>query len=325
MSAHLTPTDLDRPIAAYLAHQRALGRGYHKEEYVLTALRNFLAEQGANDLTPALFQAWCDTLASLHANTRRGRQLIVQRFCRYRHRMAPDCFVPDSWSVARAQPYVRPIIVAPEQMARALAAADVLAPTPSSPLRPAVMRLAIVLLYTAGLRRGELLRLTLEDVDAAAGILRIRSTKFHKSRWVPLSPSARRELRHYLHQRCSRPLATHSTAPLLCHTAEGRRGYTGTGITQNLQALFTAAQIHDAEGRRPRIHDLRHGFAVQALLRWYQAGADVHVELPKLALYMGHVNIASTAAYLCWHPTVAGLASQRFEKEFGDLLREVHP
>ncbi|WP_210266299.1 tyrosine-type recombinase/integrase [Bradyrhizobium australiense] len=73
-----------------------------------------------------------------------------------------------------------------------LAAADRLAPTSTSPLRPAVMRLAVVLLYTAGLRRGELLRLSLADVDPRHGILHIRESKFHKARIVPLSPDAAR-------------------------------------------------------------------------------------------------------------------------------------
>ncbi|WP_408733516.1 tyrosine-type recombinase/integrase [Pseudomonas sp. LS1212] len=72
-----------------------------------------------------------------------------------------------------------------------LAAAEQLSPVPTSPLRPAVLRLAVVLLYTAGLRRGELLRLTLADADSAQGVLHIRESKFHKSRFVPLSVAGR--------------------------------------------------------------------------------------------------------------------------------------
>ena len=324
MSAPMAPTALDGPIADYLTHQRALGRGYQTEERSLTALRDFLARQTAEDLTPALFAGWCDTLATLAATTRRARQMIVHRFCRYRRRATPQCFVPDTLSFARAQPSVSPIIVEPSQVARMLAAADALVPTTRSPLRPAVLRLAIVLLYTAGLRRGELLRLTLEDVEARAGVLRIRPSKFHKARWVPLSTSARRELRRYLRQRMVRACETRPSSPLLYHhPAQHGCGYTGTGLSSGLHHLFEAAWVHDAAGRRPRIHDLRHSFAVQALVRWYHAGADVQAQLPKLAMYMGHVSILSTAYYLRLQPVVAGLASQRFEKGFGDLLREV--
>ena len=84
--------------------------------------------------------------------------------------------------------------------------------------------------------------------------------------------------------------------------------------------LFTAADVCDAHERRPRVHDLRHSFAVQALIRWFRAGADVQSCLPKLALFMGHVSIESTAHYLHWIPAVRALASARFEKRFGQLV-----
>lgn len=87
-----------------------------------------------------------------------------------------------------------------------------------------------------------------------------------------------------------------------------------------INRLFVTAGICDAPGRRPRVHDLRHSFAVQALLRWFRAEADVQSCLPKLALFMGHVSIESTAHYLHWIPAVRALASTRFEKQFGQLI-----
>jgi integrase len=272
-----------------------------------------------------LFDRWCNTLGDLAANTRRARQLIVRKFCLYRRRSEPRCFVPDPLCFARLQPYRDPVIVEPEQVARMLAAADRLAPTSGSPLLPAVMRIAVVLLYTAGLRRGELLRLTLGDVDPRSGVLRIRESKFHKSRLVPLSPDARSELRGYLRKRLAAGLDPRPSAPLLCNTARGLRGYTGTGISRGIHQLFEAGGVHACDGRLPRIHDMRHSFAVQALIRWYRAGADVQSQLPRLAMYMGHVSIVSTAYYLRFVPAVASLASERFEKAFGDLLQEAHP
>lgn len=316
---------LDQSIAAYLAHQRALGRGYANEERVLNSVRRFVVKANAEELDLGLFDGWCDTLRNLAANTRRVRQLIVRKFCLYRSRSEPRCFVPNPLYFARLQPYCNPIIVQPKQVAGMLAAADALRPTPGSPLLPAVMRLAVVLLYTAGLRRGELLRLTLGDVEPCAGVFRIRESKFHKSRLVPLSPDARSELRHYLHQRLGSGLDARPDAPLLCNTTRGLRGYTGTGITRGIHELFQTVGVRDCEGRTPRIHDMRHSFAVQALIRWYRADADVQSQLPKLAMYMGHVSIVSTAYYLRFLPEVASLASERFERRFGDLLPEVRP
>jgi integrase len=202
-----------------------------------------------------------------------------------------------------------------------LAATVTLRKTPGSPLLPAVFRIAVVLLYTAGLRRGELLRLTLDDVDAGAGILRIRESKFHKSRLVPLSPGARRELRTYLQQRLAPAFDTSSATALLCNRHScGLRAYTGTGLTHGIKALFAAANVHDPDGRAPRVHDFRHSFAVQALLRWYREEADVQSNLPKLALYMGHVSIVSTAYYLKWMPQIAEAANKRFERQYGHLI-----
>ena len=164
------------------------------------------------------------------------------------------------------------------------------------------------------------MRLTLADVDSRQGILQIRASKFHKSRIVPLSPDACRELRLYLRKRLRPPLSCSAEAPLLCNCMTRVRGYTGTGLRQGIQQLFRAADVCDTDGRIPRVHDFRHSFAVGSLLRWYQQGADVQSNLPKLAMYMGHVSIVSTAYYLRWIPQLAAAASHRLEAHFGHLI-----
>ena len=201
-----------------------------------------------------------------------------------------------------------------------LAMAERLTVTARSPLRPAVMRLAVALLYTAGLRRGELLRLTLTDVDLHHGALHIRESKFHKSRIVPLSPDACRELRVYLQQRRQLPLSDAADAPLLCFVKGRVRAYKGAGVTEGIKTLFQLAGVYSADGRTPRVHDFRHSFAVGSLLRWYRQGADVQSKLPKLAMYMGHVSIVSTAYYLRWIPELAAAASHQYQRHYGHLI-----
>lgn len=324
MMSTIFHTAMDSAIEAYLAHQRALGRRYAVEERVLYSLRDFLALAHAADLDQSRFEEWCNLQHQLTANVRRSRRRIVRNFCLYRRRSEPDCFVPDLGSFPRPQPYCTPILIEPEQIGRMLALATRLTPTPGSPLRPAVLRLAVVLLYTAGLRRGELLCLTLQDVEPRTGVLRVRESKFHKSRLVPLSPDALAEIHHYLRQRL--PFDTRPASPLLCNFARGRLGpYTGTGLSQGIHTLFDAAGVHGTDGRCPRLHDLRHSFALQALIRWYREGVDVQSRLPHLALYMGHVSIVSTAYYLRWVPSLAALASDRFERSFGHLLQGGRP
>lgn len=326
MNSPIFHAAIDVAIEAYLGHRRALGRRYANEERTLYNLRDFLTQIHAADLDHTNFEVWCDLHRHLSANVRRARCCTVRNFCLYRQRGEPDCFVPNPSYFPKPQPCCTPILVEPEQIGRMLALASRLTPTPTSPLRPAVLRLAIVLLYTAGLRRGELLRLTLQDVDPQAGVIQIRESKFHKSRLVPLSPDALAELHHYLCKRLTPPLEAGPTSPLLCNLKRGRLGpYTGTGLRDAIHALFNAAGIYGSSGRCPRVHDLRHSFAIQALIRWYREGVDVQSRLPHLALYMGHVSIVSTAYYLRWVPSLAALASDRFERRFGHLLQGGQP
>lgn len=318
-------TPLDRWIAEWLAHQRALGRGYENEQWILAHLRRFIVSTRATDLDQASFDRWCDSFRHLSATTRRARQLVARRLCLFRRRSEPSCFVPDPLYFVRLLPYRQPVIIDPPQVSRLLAAADKLVPTGNSPLLPDVMRLALIILYTAGLRRGELVRLTLDDIDPQTGVLHIRRSKFHKSRLVPLSQDATDALRAYLRRRLAAPFDSDPSGPLLCCGARGRHGYTGAGLREAIHRLFVAADVRDGEGRLPTVHDIRHSFAVQALMRWYRAGADVQSCLPSLAMYMGHVSIVSTAHYLHFVPTMRELASRRFEVVFGNIVTEATP
>jgi integrase/recombinase XerD len=310
----------DSAIARYLTIQRALGRAFVNEERVLNSLSRFLREQRLDDLEQTGIDAWCQSFPEVHTNTRRGRLGIVRNFCLYRRRTEPDCFVPDINRFPRLVPYRMPVILGPADIIKLLAASAQIKRTSKSPLKPAVMRLAVILLYTTGLRLGELVRLTLADADVAAGVLHVRESKFHKSRFLPLSVDAQRELSDYLRQRLVAPFSTAPEAPLLCHCTEKFRGYCGEGLGTGLRAIFRIAKVRSSDGRSPHVHDFRHSFAQEALLRWYRQGADVQSKLPKLALYMGHVSIASTSYYLKWIPARAEIASQRFETHFGHLI-----
>ena len=308
----------DAVVANFLTSRQAIGRDYRNERWILRNLRSFLECSGAADLDSALFDRWRAQFQHLGSSSRFAREHTVYKLCRYRRRSDPGCFLPDQESLARQKPHALPTIIEPAQVARLIANASQLPPGNRSPVRAHVMRLAVVLLYTAGLRRGELVRLTLGDADAKAGVLRIRVSKFHKSRWVPLSASAQAELQRYLAARRQAGLDGRPAAPLLC--TAGSRAYTGEGIYNSIKHLLRSAGICDSAGHCPRVQDFRHSFAVSALLRWYEADADVQSNLPKLALYMGHVNIVSTAYYLRWMPAVVSQASARFERSCASMI-----
>ena len=311
----------DSAVAGYLANRRSLGRAYINEERILHSLRKHLVSAHSSDLDRRLFDEWRNSFRHRHPNTRYGNERAVYNLCRYRRRSEPRCYLPDLSSFARRQPHPLPTIIEPSHVARLLALASTLEPVRCSPLRAADLRLAVVLLYTAGLRLGELVRLTLGDVDSHAGVLHIRRSKFHKSRLIPMSPSAHGELCAYLKIRTAHELQAKLEAPLICRRSRGRAcPYTRIGMYKALHALFDTAGLRNHAGRCPRVQDLRHSFAVAALLRWYQIGADVQVNLPKLAIYMGHVDIVSTAYYLRWMPAVVEHAGKRFEHSYAALI-----
>jgi integrase len=183
-----------------------------------------------------------------------------------------------------------------------------------------VFRLAIALLYTTGMRRGEIMRLTIGDYDPLQATLLLRNTKFHKSRLVPLSSHGIREIKRYLRVRRLQRRPMSREAPLLWNGYFGGKGYTEGAIYQGIRQLFLAAGIRRPDGQLPRVHDFRHCFAVHALLRWYRSGTDVQAKLPLLATYMGHVSIVSTEYYLRFAGSIAGLASEKFARQCGALI-----
>ena len=316
MHKHLASWDV--AVTAYLTSRHALGRAYKKEEIILDNVRAFLVKADAIDLDQPLFDQWREPFYRLSPSTRVVREHTVYNFCRYRRRSEADCFLPDPGSFARQHPQPLPTLIEHEQVVELLSYVSQLRPRPHEALRPAVLRLAIILLYTTGLRRGELVRLTLADVDARQGVLFICGSKFHKSRWVPLSPSVGSELRQYLTLRRDAGFDNRDSAPLLCNVRG--RAYTGGAFYSSLKKLLVAAGIRDRSGHYPCTQDFRHSFAVAALLRWYENDDDVQVNLPKLALYMGHVSIVSTAYYLRLMPAVIAHASERFERSCAQVL-----
>jgi integrase/recombinase XerD len=307
-------------ITRYLALKRALGRHSASMQYPFIRLDRFLAESRAADLTSETFGAWCSSIEHLSTGIRRKWMRVIYFFCLYRRHSEPDCFVPDPSQFPPPQPRPWPYIFPEPEITKLLLAADSLKPDGRSPLQGQVARLAIVLLYTTGLRRQELVNLSLGDYDAGTHTLLIRDSKFHKSRLVPLSIDAASEIDRYLERRRRPGFPCDADAALLLHNHGGKIGYTGTGLGTLLRKLFRKVGVRNSKDRSPRVHDFRFTFAVHALLRWYRAGVDVQAKLPALAAYMGHSSIVSTQYYLVFLNAVAEFASQRFHEHCASFL-----
>ena len=317
----MIPTTRVEPlITDYVTLHQALGKGFDGERRLLTALNRWLVHTGAIDLTAETFHAWCQTQQHLTSGVRRRHMAIVRNFCLYRRRHDVACFVPDPLLFPLGHQPRPPYIFSHVDVLRLLQVTERLEPTSASPLRAQLYRLAIVLLYTTGLRRRELVHLTLGDYASQERTLLVRQSKFHKSRYLPLSDDTVGEMSVYLDVRRQHHLPMSPQTPLMWNRYHRGKAYTGAGLGQGLRYLFRRAHIQTPDGRLPRVHDFRHSFAVQALWRWYQAGVDVRSKLPLLATYMGHVSIHSTEYYLPFIEILASEASERFAAHYSALI-----
>lgn len=214
--------------------------------------------------------------------------------------------------VPKYPPTVSPYIYSREELRRLLDA------IPSryhcfSDVEPPTLRAILLLLYGAALRRGEVLSLSVADVRLPDGLLTIRDGKFFKTRLVPIG----RHLTEVLSDYVSWRTATHRSADA-DHFFVGRHGRAIHPRTLN--RAFWRLQDHigmrrtDGSRYRPRLHDLRHTFAVHRLTEWYRQGADVQRLVYDLSVYLGHVHLAHTQVYLTMTPELLRLASTSFER-----------
>jgi integrase/recombinase XerD len=286
-------------------------------------LQNFLAfaeREKASHLTADLALRWAQQPSSVQPATRARRLSVVRCFAAWlsvsdrRTEVPPAGLLPGRY--VRKRPYIysdaeiRDLV----QIAGQLASA--------SGLKGRTYATIFGLLAVTGMRVSEVLALDLEDVDLREGILRIRRTKFGKSRLVAVDDSTRQVLADYARERgrfVRRP------APAAFFVSEGGDRVTGWAARYNFAKVSREVGLRaPAGGRRhgrgPRLHDMRHRFAVCTLLRWYRSGIDVEREVPKLATYLGHVHVNETYWYLEAVPELLELAAHRLESP-----KEVQP
>lgn len=301
---------LGQQIHAHVERKRALGRQFKREAGILGDLDRFLATRGAGELTAEVFAAWSLTLERLASASRHQYLRIARGLCLYLRSTDPQCFVPDPASFPGPGPQRPALILSVEQIESLLQAATALPPLVRSPLQPAVYRQAIALAYASGLRRGEIIGLSVGDCDWRRRTLHVRKAKPGRSRLVALSASAASQLERYLRERAA--FAHSRQACLLAHGRDCSLPYSGRGIDLGFRRLFRATGIEGVAGRPARLHDLRHTHATHVLLRWYRQGIDPQAKLPVLMVSMGHVSLSSTAYYLHHIEPVLQQAGERF-------------
>ncbi|MBM3851618.1 MAG: integrase [Verrucomicrobia bacterium] len=300
-------------LRAYLALRRSLGYKLRDAARYLELFLAFLAQRQAPRITAALALEFATADPRLGESSRAARFAAVRAFAQYWHGCDPHSEVPPAGLVRKTARRATPWSCAEAPLAALLQSFRDVPPSPVRGLRPWTLEALIGLLAVSGLRISEAIALQQRDLDWTHGTLTVRHTKFGKSRWVVLHRSTLRVLAAYAERRtrffaraAQRPqenffLSNHGTALF------------ATSVRKTFRQHCRAAGLLKLDGRPPRLHDLRHRFAVETLRRWYRAGGPVEPRLPALATYLGHRSVAATYWYLSGTPALRAAASKRVE------------
>lgn len=298
---------LEQQLADYLAVRRALGYKLERTGKLLAQFVSYLDATDADTITTQRALAWATLPPGSQSNWPAQRLSAIRGFAAHVHSIDPACEVPPADLLARRPRRTTPYLYSDEQIAALIAAAATLA----TAHRTATLRTLIGLLSVTGMRVGEAIGLDRGDVHFEYGALVVRNSKFGKSRELPLHPSTVDALRRYLRRR-DRPRPAQPTPALLVSAAGTRLVYCNVHYAFGLIVARAGLQPRSASCR-PRLHDLRHSFAVRTVLDAYGAGADVQARLPLLSTYLGHINPSATYWYLQAAPELLALAGERLE------------
>lgn len=299
-------TALDHHLDDYLKLRRTLGHKLADAHRVLPWFVAYLEQRDIEFVTIDAALAWSFERYDLHDGSvvPAHRMMAVRGFARYMSGIDPRTEVPPAGTVRRPRRWRRPFIYSDNDVLAMIEQARAVIP---QPLRSATYQTLIGLLATTGLRVGEALRLDRGDLDRVEGVLRIRESKFGKSRLVPLHASAVDALERYDHTR-QRLLPDPSTASLFVSLRGTRVIYETVWPTHRL--LCDCAGVGAGSTVTPRIHDHRFSFAVKTLVSWYEDGVDVPSRIGWLSTYLGHREPRYTYHYLSAAPDLLAHAAR---------------
>jgi integrase len=307
-------TKLGQALQEYLAVRRALGFKLRTEGNLLQKFVHFAQREGATTITKDLALRWAMQPQNCQPSTWAKRLRMVRQFARFCLGTDPRTEIPQPDLLPHRSRRRTPHFYSNKEIARLLKAAALL-PSPCG-LRAQSYATLLGLLVVTGMRVSEPLALDRKDVDLTQGILTVRQAKFGKSRLVPLHSTTRDALIRYARFRnrcCPHPLD--STFFL---------GEQGRRLKQS-GVHWTFVQLSRKIGLRkptdsfgPRIHDLRHHFAITTLRDWYRSGIDITPRMLTLSTFLGHADVKHTYWYLSATPELLNLASQRLERMKGE-------
>jgi integrase/recombinase XerD len=312
---------LSKELDRYLTIRRSLGYDLSTAEKVLRRFIAFAEREDAAYISTDLFLRWRNVFGRAKQHTWAYRLGIVRLFAQWLHCMDPRHEVPSRALIPGRYRRARPHIYSDEEIRRIVEAA---AELPSiNGIRALTFSTLFGLIAVTGLRISEALSLDVADVDLKAGVLTLRRGKLGKARLLPVSDSAVFRLVAYAKER-DRLLGV---LPKPFFVSDCGERVSQCGARYNFASVCQTIGLRPAEkfgrhGHGPRIHDLRHTFAVRTLVNWYRTGKDPSREMVKLTTYLGHANPAHTYWYIEAVPELLDLASRRAE---ASLAQEVLP
>jgi integrase len=301
-------SDFTRHAADYLSLRRALGHDLADAARLLPRFVAHLDDIGASTITTEVALAWARRPdADPHSSVWMRRMMVVRGFARHMSGIDPTTEVPPLGLITYRQRWRPPFIYSDGDVDALMSAVPQLIP---APLRAATFQTMIGLLAATGMRVGETIALARDDIDWSDGVVVVRASKFNKTREVLLDPTAIEALAAYARIRDRH--VPHPSSRTFFVSAKGTSVIYGVFGTV-FRKLLLASGVGTDSAVRPRIHDLRHSFAVHTLVRWYCEGQDVAALLPRLSTYLGHRSPVSTYWYLSAAPELLAMAANRLD------------
>ena len=289
----------------YLALRRALGFRLKTACRLLDQFVSWLDDRGSDTITTEDALAWAVLPPGASQAWQSIRLSTVRGFAAYLHGTDPSVQVPPPGLIRRGNDRATPYIYSDAEISAIISAAGTLRPR----FRAATYQALISLLAASGVRIGEALSFDRGDLDADQGMLTVRDAKFGKTRLIPLHPTAAAALARYSALRDEHHPRPADPA-LFLSTAGTRLRHSNVSLTFS-KLTAQAGLARRSASCRPRIHDVRHSYAVATVLGWYRDGADVAAMMPRLSTYLGHNDPKHTYWYLSAAPELMALAGDR--------------
>lgn len=314
-------SDLSTPIEKYIAEKRAVGYKFDKGAAMLKSFDSFVCNHQLTniELTKQLVLEWTARNPRETLSTQCGRISLLRGLAVYMNRVGYSAYVYPRAMVTVDRYAYSPYIFSNDELKRIFELCDQYPPSHCSPNRHLVLPLLIRILYGCGLRISEAVHLTIQDVELDKGLLHIHSTKFNKERRLPMADSLKERCQEYF-----RNADIGKMGNLYLFPSPYGGHYSEETVYKLFREILRKAGIsHLGRGKGPRIHDVRHVFAVNCLKKWVLEGKDLNNCLPYLSAYLGHEDLRGSQRYLRLTADLYPDITSKVEKSCSYIIPEV--